>query len=193
MINHATTQLKTFPTKVPNFMNVTAVGLLAGLSFGVQFGLVPALNHQDAATYITIMQGIIPTFMGAAVPLMMIGLITFLARLLWLRSPWQGMNYWTLAAFCFFLVGGWITIRGHWPLNRQLTQWSAQNPPDGWEHLREQWGRLNFWRFAVAQLGFFALLVPFVFLQNRKPVPPQTGGRASYGPQFQKVNAGPSA
>jgi hypothetical protein len=177
MIKNATTQLKTLPTKMPHFMNLTAVGLLAGLSFGVQFGLVPALNHQDAASYITTMQGIIPTFTHAAIPLMMIGLVTFLVRLLWLRSPCRGMNYWTLTAFGFFLAGAWITLHGHWPLNHQLDQWSAQNPPAGWEQLREQWGRLNFWRFAVAQLAFFALLVPFVFARNRKASSAVRGGQ----------------
>lgn len=159
-------------------MNVTAVGLLAGLSFGVQFGLVPALNRQDAGSYIATMQGLIPTFTRAAVPVMMIGLVTFLVRLLWLRSPCRGTNYWTLAAFGFFLGGAWITIGGHWPLNHQLTQWSAQHPPAGWEQLREQWGRLNFWRFAVAQLGFFALIVPFVFGRNRQAGAAVSGGQA---------------
>jgi hypothetical protein len=53
MTDNATTQLKTLLTQMPNLMNVTAVGLLAGVSSGVQFGLVPALNHQDAASYIT--------------------------------------------------------------------------------------------------------------------------------------------
>ena len=168
MTKNATTQLKTLPTQMPNFMNVTAVGLLAGLSFGVQFGLVPALNHQDAASYITTMQGIIPTFTHAAIPLMMIGLVTFLVRLLWLRSPCAGMQYWTLASFGFFLAGAWITICGHWPLNNQLIHWAAQNPPAEWEHLRERWSQLNFWRFAVAQPGFIALLIPFVFARNRK-------------------------
>jgi uncharacterized membrane protein len=177
MTNQATTQWKTMPAKMPNLMNVAAVGLLAGLSFGVQFGLVPALKQQDAATYITNMKAIIPTFTSAAVPLMMIGLVTFLVRLLWLRSPCRGMNFWTLAAFGLFLAGALITIRGHWPLNHQLTQWSAQNPPAGWEHLRERWSRLNFWRFAVAQLGFIALLVPFVFARNSKAAAAQTSER----------------
>ncbi len=129
---------------------------------------MPVLSHLDAASYVTVMQGIIPTFTHAVMPLMMIGLVTFLIRLLWLRSPCAGMQYWTLASFGFFLAGAWITIGGHWPLNNQLIHWAAQNPPAEWEHLRDRWSRLNFWRFAVAQLGFFALLVPFVFARNRK-------------------------
>ena len=149
-------------------MNLTAVGLLAGLSFGVQFGLLPVLNHLDAASYTTVLQGIIPTFTHAVIPLMMIGLVTFLVRLLLMRSPCAGMQIWTLVSFTFFLIGGLITVRGHFPLNNQVIHWSAQNPPAGWEHLRQHWSQLNFWRFAVAQLGFFALLVPFVFARNRK-------------------------
>ena len=168
MINNTSIQWKTLPAKMPNFINVTAVGLLAGLSFGVQFGLVPALNHLDAANYITTMQGIIPTFTRAAVPLMCMGLGTFLVRLIWLRSPCRGMNYWTLISFGFFLAAGWITIGGHWPLNHQVSLWQAQNPPANWQHLREQWSQLNLWRCAVAQLGFLGLLVPFVFARNRQ-------------------------
>jgi hypothetical protein len=160
-------QWKTLPAKMPNFVNVAAVGLLAGLSFGVQFGVVPVLNHLGAAHYIVTMQGIIPTFTHAVVPLMFMGLGTFLVRLLWLRSPCRGMQFWTLISFGFFLAGAWITIRGHWPLNNQVIQWQPQNPPVDWERLRQQWSELNFWRFAVAQVGFLALLVPFVFARNR--------------------------
>jgi hypothetical protein len=49
-----------------------------------------------------------------------------------------------------------------------LIHWAAQNPPAGWEQLRDRWSQLNFWRFAVAQLAFIALLVPFVFARNRQ-------------------------
>jgi hypothetical protein len=62
-----------------------------------------------------------------------------------------------------------ITVFGHFPLNHQLTHWAAQNPPADWANLRQQWSLLNFWRFAAAQLGFFALLVPFVFAETAKP------------------------
>ena len=143
------------------------MGLLAGLSFGVQFGVLPVLNRFDAAQYVNTMQGIIPTFTRAVVPLMFMGLGTFLVRLLWLRSPCRGTQFWTLVSFTCFLAGAWITIRGHWALNNQVSHWQAQNPPADWQQLRERWSELNFWRFAVAQLGFLALLVPFVFGRNR--------------------------
>src|SRR5690242_6103284 len=167
MTNTESIEWKTLRPKIPNFINVTAVGLLAGLSFGVQFGLLPMLNHLDAARYVETMQWIIPTFTHAVAPLMFMGFGTFLVRLLWLRSPCRGMQYWTLASFLFFLAGAWITIRGHWPLNNQLSHWQPQNPPPDWQHLRDRWSELNFWRFAVAQFGFLALLVPFVLNRNR--------------------------
>ena len=167
MKNDAKIPWAALPAKLPCLINLIAVGSLAGLSFGVQLGLVPALNHLDASTYITIMQGIIPTFTHTALPLMVMGLATFLVRLLWLRSPCRAMRYWTMAAFGFFLAGGWITLRGHFPLNNQVIHWSAQHPPAEWEHLRQQWCRLNLCRFVVAQLGFLALLIPFVFAGTR--------------------------
>jgi uncharacterized membrane protein len=168
MTKYAPIQWTALPAKMPNFMNVTVVGLLAGLSFSVQFGLVPVLNRMDATEYEATMRGIIPAFTNAVMPLMFIGLATFLVRLVWLRSPCAGMQCWTLASFGFFLVGALITIGGNFPLNNELIHWPAQNPPADWENLREQWSRLNFWRFASAQLGFFALLVPFIFARNRK-------------------------
>ena len=167
MINNARTQLRTLPGKMPSLINVTVVGLLAGLSFGVHFGVVPVLNHMDAASYITTMKGITPTFTHAAVPLMFMGFGTFLVRLLWLRSPCRGMQYWTLLSFGFFLIAAGITIRGHWPINNRVIHWSAQNPPADWVQLRQRWSQLNFWRCAVALLGFLALLVPFVFGRDR--------------------------
>jgi hypothetical protein len=176
-MNDTATLLKTLPARMPSFVNVTAVGLLAGLSLGVQFGLVPALNHLDAASYAAVMRGIIPTFTHTAIPLMMMGLVTFIVRLLWLRSPCAGMQHWTLVAFGLFLAGAGITIGGHWPLNNQVIHWAAQNPPADWEQLRQQWSRLNLWRCAVAQLGFLALLVPFVFARNRQAASAGRGGR----------------
>jgi hypothetical protein len=168
MINNARTQLKSLPGKMPSFLNVMVVGLLAGLSFGVHFGVVPVLNHLDAPGYITAMQGLTPAFSHAVVPLMCMGLGTFLVRLLWLRSPCRGMNFWTLISFGFFLAAAWITLRGHWPINHQVTHWPPQNPPADWEGVRQEWNRLNFWRFAAAQLGFLALLIPFVFGLNQR-------------------------
>jgi hypothetical protein len=48
-----------------------------------------------------------------------------------------------------------------------VIHWPVQNPAADWELLRQKWCQLNFWRFAAAQLGFLALLIPFVFGRNR--------------------------
>lgn len=50
MMKNAKTEPSGLPGKMPSLINVTAVGLLAGLSFGVHFGVVPVLNHMDAAS-----------------------------------------------------------------------------------------------------------------------------------------------
>lgn len=146
-------------SKVPELFNLTAVGLLAGLSFGVQFGLVPVLNQFDAAHYIDTMQRIIPTYTHAVIPLMGMGFGTFMVRLFWLPSISRISRFWTLAGFVFFVMGAWITIRGHWPLNHQLIEWQPQSPPEGWETLRHRWGQLNFWRLAVAEFGFLSVML----------------------------------
>lgn len=149
------------PAIIPTFMNVSAMGLLAGLSFGVQCGLVPAFRHLDATAYVTVMQAITPTFMRAVIPLMVMGFITFIVRLV-RRSECAGANYWVLASFAFFIAGALITVLGHFPINDQIMASSPQNPPAMWIAWRDRWNELNFWRFAVAQCGFIAALVPLI-------------------------------
>lgn len=167
MINNALIELKIARRKIPTLLNVTVVGLLAGLSFCVQFGLLPLLNRLDAASYLNVMQGIFPTFTLAVKPLIAMGTVTFLVRLLWLKSPCTRAQYWILLSFLFFLAGALITFLGHFPINRQFMAWPVQNPPAEWEILRMQWGQLNFWRFAVAQLCFITVLIPVVFGKQR--------------------------
>src|SRR4051794_30659556 len=118
MLNTALMELKIARTKIPAFINVTVVGLLAGLCFCVQFGLLPSLNRMDASSYVAVMHGIIPAFTQVVKPLMVMGSITFLIRLLWLRSPCARAQYWILAAFVFFVAGAVITVTGHFPINR---------------------------------------------------------------------------
>ena len=167
MINNALFELKIARRKIPTLLNITVVGLLAGLSFCVQFGLLPLLNHLDAASYLAVMQGIFPTFAGAVKPLIMMGTVTFLVRLIWLRSGCARAQYWIVLSFLFFLAGALITFLGHFPINRQFMAWQTQNPPAEWEGLRAKWGQLNFWRFAVAQLCFVTVLIPVIFGKQR--------------------------
>lgn len=167
MINNALIELRIARRSIPTLLNVTAVGLLAGLSFGVQFGLLPLLNRMDAASYLTVMHGIFPTFAAAVKPLIGIGTMTFLVRLIWLRSSCTRAQYWILLSFLFFVAGALITFLGHFPINRQFMAWQTENPPAEWEILRAHWGELNFWRFAVAQLCFITALIPVIFGKQR--------------------------
>ena len=166
MLKNVLIELKIARPKIPTLLNVTVAGLLAGLSFCVQFGLLPLLNRMDATSYLTLMHGISPTFTQSVKPLIAIGTVTFLVRLLWLRSGCAQAQYWILLSFLFFLAGALITFMGHFPINRQFMSWQIQNPPVEWEALRTQWGRLNFWRFLVAQLCFVTVLIPVVFGRN---------------------------
>jgi hypothetical protein len=163
MTNNASNSLKIARQQIPTLINVTVVGMLAGLSFCVQFGFLPLLNRMDAASYLTVMHGIFPAFATAVKPLIAMGTVTFLVRLIWLRSSCVRAQYWILLSFLFFLAGTLITFLGHFPINRQFMAWKIENPPAEWEILRTHWSQLNFWRFAVAQLCFVTVLIPIVF------------------------------
>jgi len=166
MTETSITRPPTMAASIPTFMNVTVLGLLAGLSFGVQLGLVPALRHLDAPAYLAVMHEIIPTFTHAVIPLMMIGTVTFVIRLI-RRSGCANANYWLIASFAFFIAGALITVFGHFPINDQIMKSSVQDPPAAWAAWRDRWNELNFWRFAVAQLGFASTLLPLVFARRR--------------------------
>ncbi len=167
MLKNVFIELKIARPKIPTLLNVTVVGLLAGLSFCVQFGLLPLLNHLDAASYLAVMQGIFPAFTTAVKPLIAMGTVTFLVRLIWLKSGCARAQYWILLSFLFFLAGAIITFAGPFPIKRPFMSWQTQNPPAEWEVLRTHWGQLNFWRFAVAQLCFITVLIPVIFGRRR--------------------------
>jgi uncharacterized membrane protein len=164
---------------IPTFLNLAAIGLLAGLSFCAQLGLVPMLARLDDDTYLKVMRGIIPSLTHSAVPLMFMGLGTFLVRLLLHRPVCQGARYWLAASFAFFIAGAAITVIGNFPINAQLMNWSPQNDPAAFEALRLEWNHLNLGRFAVAQLSFLTALVPLVFGRY--------AGRALPGTKFEKI------
>ena len=64
----------------------------------------------------------------------------------------------TLAGVLCFAVCFAITVKGHFPINAQIVEWSAAAPPDGWSELATEWRRLHDLRTLFAVVGF-ALLV----------------------------------
>jgi len=153
---------ETKAAKLPVLMNATALGLLAGISFGVHLGLAPALCRMDGPVYLATMHSLIPAFTHAVVPLMAMGFVTFVIRL-FRRPPCANAYYLLLVSFAFFLAGALITVFGHFPINGQFMQATAQNPPVALDVMRNRWNELDFWRFTVAQISFLATLGPLVF------------------------------
>lgn len=65
----------------------------------------------------------------------------------------------TLAGVLCFAVCFAITVKGHFPINAQVVEWSAAAPPDGWSELAAEWRRLHDLRTLFAFLGYGLLLL----------------------------------
>lgn len=149
--------------KIAILVNTVVLGILAGLTFCVQLGLIPVLNSFDASSYTKVMQGIIPPLTAAAKPMMVIGSISFLIRFVKQKVKWTLSHYCIMLGFLFFIAGGIITLVGNFPINNRIMTWSTENPPAAWQSLREKWNQFNLWRFVFAQISFIAGLTPLLF------------------------------
>jgi hypothetical protein len=131
-------------------------GLLTGAIFDVW--LMEHSFRGDGSLYtelkqlqIRALQGPLP-LLGAAT--LAFGLVhLFLAR----RNRLAAGS--TLAGVLCFAVCFVITVRGHFPLNAQIMEWSVTAPPDGWSDLAGRWRDLHDLRTLFAVVGYGLLLL----------------------------------
>src|SRR5215213_9119989 len=148
---------------IARFVNTIVVGLLAGLSLTAQCGIVPGMEKLNAASQVLLMQQIIPSLTAVAKPLMILGVISFLILLVRQHDKYDASWWWLAAAFILFITGGLLTILGNFPINEQIMQWQAQNPPRTWQNLHAQWNNYNLERFLAAQASFVCCLIGILF------------------------------
>lgn len=64
----------------------------------------------------------------------------------------------TLAGVLSLAIGGFITVRIHFPMNQRITSWSASSAPSDWAETRDRWRQAHDVRTAFTVLGFALLL-----------------------------------
>ena len=131
-------------------------GLLTGAIFDVW--LTEHSFHGEGSFYtelkqlqIRALQGPLPLLGAATLALGLVHL--FLARR---NRPAAGL---TLAGIICFRVCFVITVRGHFPINAQIMEWSVAAPPDDWSDPAVRWRRLHDFRTLFAVLGYGLVLL----------------------------------
>ncbi len=61
-----------------------------------------------------------------------------------------------------------ITVKGHFPINAQVIEWSVAAPPDGWSQVAAEWRRLHDLRTLFAVLGYTLLLLGAAIPNGRR-------------------------
>jgi hypothetical protein len=147
---------------------ITALYGLALLPAAVLFGIAvylfiaPAYDKVDPS-------------MQVRAPRLSLARFALLLLLLGLTGrQWAGIPFWlTAAAWLLGVVSMVIAVRGNVPLNRQMDHWSPDDPPLGWETVRDRWLPYQDLRGA-AEAASFVLLLSAALLY--RPCPDETAG-----------------
>ena len=129
--------------------------MLAGALFGVW--LMERSFRGGGSFYAELKQLQISTF---TVPLSLLGAATVVLGLVYLFLV-RGNRFaagLTLAGVLCFVVGFAITVWGHFPINAQVMDWSAEAPPKEWAQTAAGWRRAHDLRTLLGVLGFGLLL-----------------------------------
>lgn len=144
---------------------VLATGLLAGSVLAVWVVQDPL--GDSGVLYIGFRQATDPIYGRVLPPL---GVAGMLAALVALATGWPQVRArrLTLAAVVCLLLGLAVTVVVHFPINAEISTWSAAAPPAGWESLRDRWSTAHVVR-TVLSVAAFALLLAATRPQNRAP------------------------
>lgn len=167
---------------------ITALYGLALLPYAAFFGIAvylliaPCYDKLSGQAFIEFFQRIDP-YMKVRAPFLNLGQVALTVLLLgllhdrWATAPF-GL---TAAALLAGLISAVIAVRGNVPLNRQMSRWSPDDPPAGWERVRDRWLRYHSLRGA-AEIAGFVLLLTAALIQGPGQDPAARPVEAAGGP-----------
>ena len=141
---------------------VCLLGVMAGFFFAFAVDVVPAMEHLDAASYITMQQWINRVVRNAVFGGVYFGamLFPFAAAAAVFGAGRRGQALgWLAIAAVYFLAVFWVTRSVNVPINNELATWSAAAPPANWEQARDSWNQSNLIRTLAAMLCFVGSVV----------------------------------
>lgn len=145
--------------KIVRFLALLLAALSTGVFFGTRTSLGPSTKGFTPKTYVEVQQATIRNLrpvMGVLLP----GAVAANLAMLALsaqerRSPAFAL---TLIGFLSQLASVVLTGLFELPINGRVMTWSPENPPEGWEALRDRWDAVHTVRTATSVVGFGCLL-----------------------------------
>ncbi len=164
-------RLMTFGTTIARYSSLMLAALSTGVLFGTKTSLGPSTRDFTAATYIEMQQATVRNLrpvMGTLLPGAAAGNVLVLALTAGeRRSPAWALTAGGLAAQLTALA---LTGAVELPINAQVLTWSPEDPPPGWQELRDRWDRVHTGRTVAAVLGL-ACLAAATFQSDTKVGP----------------------
>lgn len=160
---------------IPQLGAVILTGLLCGVFLAYALDVAPALQQQDAATYIQMQQQLNQSISNRGFALLFFGatLFPFLSAAM---AAWQSRRrmamYWLMVALVHFVGVYWVSIVTNIPLHQEMLAWNPAAPPADWQTLRDSWASSN-WVRTLVELACFLASLTLVVLWEKVAAPPR--------------------
>ncbi|WIB63576.1 anthrone oxygenase family protein [Curtobacterium sp. MCBD17_040] len=148
---------------VVHFASLFTATLSTGVFFGTLTSLGPATGSFSPRTYIEVQQATVRNLRPVMGPLLPAAVAANLAMAVVRRRQGSSRaSRLTVVGFTGQLTALAITVAVELPINARLLTWSSENPPEGWEGVRNRWAMAHRARVAAAVLGLGSLLAASV-------------------------------
>jgi len=156
----------TSATPIARYSSLMLSALSTGVFFGTKTSLGPSTRHFTPATYIEVQQATVRNLrpvMGTLLPGAAAANVVVLA----LTAGERHSPAWALTLGGLAGQLGALALTGaiELPINSQVLTWSPEDPPPGWEALRDRWDKVHTARTVSAILGL-ACLAAAAFYSN---------------------------
>lgn len=141
------------------YSSVMLSALSTGVFFGTRVGLGPSTRHFRPATYVEVQQATIRNLrpvMGTLLPAATLMNVVVLALDAGRRH--SRAYRLTVGGLAGQLVALALTGAVELPINSRVMTWSPEDPPPGWERLRDRWAAVHTVRTIGSIVGLACLL-----------------------------------
>ncbi|NLG71535.1 MAG: DUF1772 domain-containing protein [Chloroflexi bacterium] len=143
--------------KAAQFINTFLLFLVAGVFWGTWFSLARSMRSITPGTFLEVGKIMIRNLGLPMSILLPAALLSTLPVLFWLYQQKSMLAFsLTLCGFMLFVIALLITLLVNVPIDNQITQWTVQSLPAGWETIRDRWEFFHTLRTlaSAAGLGF---------------------------------------
>ena len=138
-------------------IGVGLAGILAGEEFIVRYGVQPSIRSLDDRAHLLARVALVRR-MRIVVPVIIVPTVLCAIAVLILTDTsdgggWRWAGAIALLAFVLFSALGTV------PINIEVIDWQADDPPDDWKAVVCRWERIDIFRSSAAIIAFACFLV----------------------------------